>query len=541
METNRGFLILCNLILSILLICAHEECLRAVSAYSSAWIISDVIDLDGKTVTMPPGKAIIFKGGILRNGTVIGKETMVTGCTDGCLAVKIEGSWRLPEIRDSYFDAQLLSDNDILSNINHLQNSVIENSIYLTKPRYFIDLSKRGDHALLIAGNTKVFCESEIAIRGNNFISYNIVMISGVDNVYWRGGKITGDVGTHYYVSGSSSGWGHGMNIQNAKNVTVEGLLVQRCTGDGIAITGKGENCLGCFAGASKHVIIDGCVLDSNRRQGMSIIHANDVKVLNCRFINTGTIEKTAPSAGLDIEPNSNAKWKQSTHNIRVERCVSSNNVGACYQTAGFARRDGAESVSNVVFDHCVAEDGNFTIATDGVLLDGCEAKAITLRGTKDKIDRVDIKNSSFSGGHGLLVYYSVSKNENGDRIGGIIDTVYLENCNIRVADNMSDDFYKGAVAYHGGIGGVNHLMCYKTKIYIPSSAGSRYNLTKSANIPDLSFMECEINLPDRMLVCRNAIFSNCIISCKSIDIRDSAEIEARLGTCTINLSSTGY
>jgi hypothetical protein len=61
-------------------------------------------------------------------------------------------------------------------------------------------------------------------------------------------------------------------------------------------------------------------VADNNYRQGISVITAKNLLIENCVFKNTGG---TAPSAGIDLEPN---RSDESLANIIVRNCVFENN-----------------------------------------------------------------------------------------------------------------------------------------------------------------------------------------------------------------------
>src|SRR5690606_8091018 len=106
-----------------------------------------------------------------------------------------------------------------------------------------------------------------------------------------------GDRDTHL---GHSGEWGHGIALDGAERVTVRDIRVTRCWGDGVRIgparAGEPERWLPC-----RDVALAGVVCDGNRRQGLSITAARNVRVVDCEFSNT---RGTAPQCGIDIEPN---------------------------------------------------------------------------------------------------------------------------------------------------------------------------------------------------------------------------------------------
>jgi len=89
----------------------------------------------------------------------------------------------------------------------------------------------------------------------------------------------------------------HALSIHSGEDVTIEGLTISDSGGDGIylGLSSNGRN-------YNENIRINRVVCDNNRRQGMSIISAQNVWVTNCTFSNT---KGTLPEAGVDLEPNS--------------------------------------------------------------------------------------------------------------------------------------------------------------------------------------------------------------------------------------------
>jgi hypothetical protein len=71
-----------------------------------------------------------------------------------------------------------------------------------------------------------------------------------------------------------------------------------------------------------------GVVADGNRRQGLSIVDASGVTVIDSVFQNT---HGTRPSAGIDLEPGTAHK----VTNIRIQKSKFLNNAGSGIQIAG--------------------------------------------------------------------------------------------------------------------------------------------------------------------------------------------------------------
>jgi polygalacturonase len=127
-------------------------------------------------------------------------------------------------------------------------------------------------------------------------------------NVTVRGGTFSGERYQHLTQRGE---WGHVIWIgRGARNVTIENLVTRRAWGDGIYISGASD------------VRIANVVSEYNRRQGLSIIDATGVTVVDSVFRHTGG---TAPGAGIDLEPN---EANHRIEHVTISRCTFLNNAG---------------------------------------------------------------------------------------------------------------------------------------------------------------------------------------------------------------------
>jgi polygalacturonase len=149
----------------------------------------------------------------------------------------------------------------------------------------------------------------------NNSKKYALLTISGASNVWVTGGTLEGERDKH---RGKSGEWGMGIRIgKDAKSITVANLTARKMWGDGFYVVG------------AEDVRFCSVVADGNRRQGLSIIEANGLLVLNSAFKNT---HGTRPSAGIDMEPN---RESQRIINIRIEKSHFIDNAGAGILVAG--------------------------------------------------------------------------------------------------------------------------------------------------------------------------------------------------------------
>ena len=144
---------------------------------------------------------------------------------------------------------------------------------------------------------------------------YSLLTISGVANVWVTGGTLEGERDQH---KGKSGEWGYGLHItKGAQHITVSNLVSRKMWGDGF------------YVQDAQDVRFCGVTADANRRQGLSIIQADGLLVLNSVFKNT---HGTRPSAGIDFEPD---KEEQEIANVRIIGSKFLDNAGGGIMVAG--------------------------------------------------------------------------------------------------------------------------------------------------------------------------------------------------------------
>lgn len=111
--------------------------------------------------------------------------------------------------------------------------------------------------------------------------------------------------------------WRSGFDFLSSENVTIQGVRVMETGGDGLYFGDqtKGHPC--------RNLVVRRCIFESNHRQGVSVISADNLLIEDC--IMRGT-DGTAPKDGLDFEPNK--ETDQLTRCV-VRRCRFENNKGA--------------------------------------------------------------------------------------------------------------------------------------------------------------------------------------------------------------------
>lgn len=164
-------------------------------------------------------------------------------------------------------------------------------TVYFPAGTYLVDavspngikLNQPGTKLLLDQG-------AVIKVQTNNQAAYMALEVTAADCVI-EGGTFFGDVDTH---TGTTGEWGHLIVVQGgAHRLRIRAVTVTKAWGDGIAIQNNPSD-----------VSVVDVVADDNRRQGMSIIHATRPRVTGGVYKNTGLTKATAPTAGIDVEPN---------------------------------------------------------------------------------------------------------------------------------------------------------------------------------------------------------------------------------------------
>jgi hypothetical protein len=120
--------------------------------------------------------------------------------------------------------------------------------------------------------------------------TYSIVKLEDVKDIYITGGRIIGERKEH---KGTTGEFGYGIYVRgNCARITIEGVYIADCWGDGILISGV------------SHVvdtpIVRNCWITNNRRQGISVGACKNLKIVNNTITHT---HGTPPECGIDVEP----------------------------------------------------------------------------------------------------------------------------------------------------------------------------------------------------------------------------------------------
>ena len=262
-------------------------------------------DLKGETFVLPEGVTLKSRGGVFKNGALIGKNTKIDSKNPLFEDVSIMGEWNVSEISTNLFTT--LDYENSLRDVLALANPVVENNVIIEDHLYTVS-AKSFQAALNICSNTTLIINGTIQLLPNEYKGCYILQINDSENVVVKGsGCLIGDKNEH---TGTEGEWGHGINILKSNNISIEGLRVKNCWGDCIYVGNESSN-----------IRIDNCILTNGRRQGISVTSADGVVINGCTITN---VFGTAPQHGIDIEPNKG----DYVNNIRIEKVAISNCYG---------------------------------------------------------------------------------------------------------------------------------------------------------------------------------------------------------------------
>ncbi len=158
----------------------------------------------------------------------------------------------------------------------------------------------------------KFISSGSLHLAPNAYPGYEVIRCLDTSNFTIEGAKIFGDRSTHL---GKNGEWGHGIALYGCSNFEIDADEISDCWGDGLILQ------YDSFGNPTRHGKIYVRKAYNNRRQGMSIISAEDIDF----FVNANGTHGTSPGAAVDLEPDYPTDILR---NIRGA-IVSSNNQGS--------------------------------------------------------------------------------------------------------------------------------------------------------------------------------------------------------------------
>ncbi|MBO8466962.1 MAG: right-handed parallel beta-helix repeat-containing protein [Bacteroidetes bacterium] len=345
--------------------------------------INNRLDLRGDTLKLKKGTVVRFADdGIIVNGMVIGDSSEILAAKRQIFGenVTIGGTWHNKSVYGQWMGLQENADNtqqfrNLLvlctgDNMTHLYTS---SGIYPVHAIY-------NSAPLLFPSNVYWHNLSTIRILPCSYTHYSIVLLHRVKNVTIDGGSFVGDVNGHIGIEGE---WGHGIKCGGSTNITLKNLTCSYCWGDGIDLI-EGRDNMNQPTIVCNKITIDNVKCLHNRRQGMSIEAAHNVKVSNSEFAYTGHPFMTKPAAGLDIE-----EWNADGHKMNYltfKNCTFHNNVGFDMQSEPnwkMGREEYRKFKNNISFELCNMDSCRVTY-TNGISFTDCTIQDMCVHFSND-------------------------------------------------------------------------------------------------------------------------------------------------------------
>lgn len=188
-----------------------------------------------------------------------------------------------------------------------INEAILANKVvYLKETTYLIDgeVSVQLNNGVL-HGNNATF-----KIKANGVTNYAAIVCKGqcvVDNL-----NIIGERDEH---TGTAGEWGMCMELLDCHDTYVNNVHCKNGWGDGLYIGVTDDN----TPFDNKNIYVTNSVFDNNRRNGISVIHGDNIIIDNCTVTNN---HGTNPQQGIDVEPNT----VQEQANVTISNCFIGDN-----------------------------------------------------------------------------------------------------------------------------------------------------------------------------------------------------------------------
>lgn len=371
-------------------------------------------------------------------------------------------------------------------------------------------IQENGGTLLSIGSNTIINGNGvELVLKANNFDHYDIFQIVDSSNIIIDNITIIGDVEQH---TGTAGEWGHALHILGGHNIRITNSEFDKCWGDGISIDSSKESTIGDLQYHSSDINVNSVKCLYNRRQGISIEGAVRVWVADSEFSYTGRLKRTAPSAGIDIEP-----WRVNdiSQDIYINNCVVRDSVSGINVAAPLDKNRS----KNIRIENCY-----------------CDSDEVILRGYD-----VHVENTTYTG---LVNIYGGEIQFKGCTIEttiGLIEElakIDIQECNFLYTDNSHSKYYGGQITL--STGSLDSIVTVSnSKFYIASDITNIWVTSGSISaVGNVTFNNSTI-IDERedwySFILSGADFYDCYIKCSTITVQSGAGKMINVVGCTID------
>ena len=221
------------------------------------------------------------------------------------------------KIKNQYFTSATLLTTYLPANYDKTGNTdytdLLQKGIDQNSNIIFPDFPILINHfGLKLKSNSKILFQqnSKLKLKGNDKEFYTTLSFENVQNVQLYFANLEGE---RYHHQNNKGEWGMGIYIVHSKDIYIYKPVITKFWGDGLYI-GKIDGI------TSSNIEVYGALIDENRRNGISVIAGNQIKISNSIISNT---YGSSPEYGIDIEPN---KPEDELTNIILEDNITFNN-----------------------------------------------------------------------------------------------------------------------------------------------------------------------------------------------------------------------
>lgn len=333
------------------------------------------LSLRGDTLRLPENSTLVFKGGCISDGVIIGDKSRIKGDKHVILKnVELLGTWNNSCVYSEWFEFKQDKGFDNRKNFSNLMALCLgenQTHVYMQEGEFWTSVTFNG-YGISIPSNTYFHSKATIRELPNDFSYSSLVSIKKQNNVIIDGGKYYGDVETH---TGDKGEWSHGIKCEGSKDIIIRNVECNDFWGDGIDIVDaydeKRKPTLICY-----NVTVDSVRCFYNRRQGISIEAVIGCVVSNSEFSYTGTKKYTRPADGIDIEAWN--KYGEKLRDITIKSCIMRGNKGKSISifANGPWLKDYELYKNNILIDGCTMDDV-FVTCSYGIEYRNCTMNSV--------------------------------------------------------------------------------------------------------------------------------------------------------------------